>query len=71
MESYLHEQSPDINQGVEKTILKIKALVIKELCLDMPVMRQKITFQLLLELSHKILEELALLDVKKLKLKIS
>jgi S-adenosylmethionine synthetase len=41
--SYIHEQSSDINQGVEEKLSKSKGQEIKVSCLDMLVMKQKIT----------------------------
>ena len=41
--SIIHDQSDDINRGVDKKIFRIKVLVIKVSCLDMPLMKLRIT----------------------------
>ena len=41
--SYIHEQSSDINQGVERETLEEQGAGDQGICLDMLVMKQKIT----------------------------
>ena len=61
IKSYLHEQSPDINQGVDKEIVENQGAGDQGIMFGYACNETKSYMPLALDLSHKILEELAIL----------
>ena len=59
IKSFLHEQSPDINQGVEKDIIENQGAGDQGIMFGYACNETKSYMPLALDLSHKILEELA------------
>ena len=61
VKSFLHEQSPDINQGVERKIVENQGAGDQGIMFGYASNETKSYMPLALDLSHKILEELAIL----------
>ncbi len=61
VESYLHEQSPDINQGVEKNNAEDQGAGDQGIMFGYACNETKSYIPIALDLSHKILEELAII----------
>ena len=61
VKSYLHEQSPDINQGVDKKIAENQGAGDQGIMFGYACNETKSYMPLALELSHKILEELSII----------
>ena len=69
VESYLHEQSPDINQGVEKNNIEDQGAGDQGIMFGYACNETKNYIPIALELSHKILEELAFIRREKTEIK--
>ena len=61
VKSYLHEQSPDINQGVDRDVAESQGAGDQGIMFGYACNETKSYMPLALDLSHKILEELAIL----------